>query len=82
MLVISRKSGDRLHIGDSICVTILSVSGDKVSVGVEAPREIPILRGELAETIEVNKAASEIPIENGAMRGLAALLKTAAPKAE
>jgi carbon storage regulator len=75
MLVISRKAGEKLRVGDSVTVTILSVSGDKVAVGIDAPREIAILRGELVETIESNLESSAQTLHAESMRGLAALIK-------
>jgi carbon storage regulator len=51
MLVVSRKPGERLLIGESVEVTILSVRGDQVSLGVSAPREVTIHRQELLERI-------------------------------
>jgi len=47
MLVLSRKAGQKLQIGDNVTITILEVHGNTVRVGVEAPREIRVLRGEL-----------------------------------
>jgi carbon storage regulator len=47
MLVLSRKPGEQLRIGDNIVVTINRVSGDKVSVGIEAPRNVKVMRGEI-----------------------------------
>lgn len=47
MLVLSRKEGERLVIGDNITVTINRISGNKVVVGIEAPREVRVIRGEL-----------------------------------
>ncbi|MDR2296027.1 MAG: carbon storage regulator [Clostridiales Family XIII bacterium] len=75
MLVISRKAGEKLRVGDSISFTILSVNGDKVAVGIDAPREIAILRGELVETIESNLESSAQTLRTESMRGLAALIK-------
>jgi carbon storage regulator len=75
MLVISRKTGEKLRVGDSVTFTILSVSGDKVTVGIDAPREIAILRGELIETIESNRESSAQTLRAESMRGLAALIK-------
>jgi carbon storage regulator len=51
MLVVSRKPGERLLIGESVEVTVLSVRGDQVSLGVSAPREVTIHRQELLERI-------------------------------
>ena len=47
MLVLSRKSDEKIIIYDSIVVTVLEIRGDKVRLGIEAPREIPIKRQEL-----------------------------------
>jgi carbon storage regulator len=47
MLVVSRKAGERLLIGEAIQVTVLAVQGDQVRLGICAPREIPVHREEL-----------------------------------
>jgi carbon storage regulator len=47
MLILSRKEKERIKLGDSIVVTILRVAGDKVRVGIEAPRDLVVLRDEL-----------------------------------
>ena len=47
MLVLSRKVGERIHIGNDIIVTVLSVRGGRVRVGIEAPEGIHIKRQEL-----------------------------------
>jgi len=65
MLVLSRKESERIRLGDSIVVTIIRVSGDKVRLGIEAPPDVLVLRDELkpheqeatAETAPVRKAA-------------------------
>jgi len=48
MLVLSRKQGETIPIGDDIKITVVRTKGDRVRVGIEAPREITVLRGELA----------------------------------
>lgn len=47
MLVLSRKESQRIRLGDSIVVTIVKISGDKVRVGIEAPANVLVLRDEL-----------------------------------
>ncbi|MDA0657728.1 MAG: carbon storage regulator CsrA [Planctomycetota bacterium] len=47
MLVLSRKSGESLVVDDNIRVTILEICGDRVRVGIEAPREVPVHRHEV-----------------------------------
>ena len=47
MLVLSRKRNESIIIGDSITVTIIDIVGDKVRLGIEAPREVPVHREEV-----------------------------------
>ena len=49
MLVLSRKVDQAFVVGDSIIVRVLAVSGGKVRLGIEAPRDVPIFREELVE---------------------------------
>ena len=74
MLVISRKAGESLVISDQIKITVISLGNDKVAIGIEAPKEIKIIREELIETIEANKASSE-KINHTDYQGIASLLK-------
>lgn len=52
MLVISRKLGEKLYLGEDIVVTILEVNGHRVRVGIDAPGDVAILRGELRAAME------------------------------
>jgi carbon storage regulator len=47
MLVLSRRESERIRLGTSIVVTVVRVSGDKVRLGIEAPRDLLVLREEL-----------------------------------
>jgi len=47
MLVLSRKPGQKIHIGDNITVTIVEVQGNRVRLALEAPNDVRILRAEL-----------------------------------
>ena len=47
MLVLSRKEGEKLLIGDDVVLTITRISGNRVAIGIEAPRDVRIVRGEL-----------------------------------
>jgi carbon storage regulator len=49
MLVLSRKPGEKVVIGNAITVTVVQVYGNRVRVGIDAPDHVRILRGELAE---------------------------------
>jgi carbon storage regulator len=62
MLIVSRKSGTALLIGDHITIEILAIAGNQVKLGIEAPREISVLRSEVLDTIKANAAAAgQIP---------------------
>ena len=52
MLVLSRRVGERLIIGKDIVVTIIDVRSDGVRVGIDAPREIRVIRAEIFEAVE------------------------------
>ena len=60
MLVLSRKPAERIRLGDSIVVTVVRVSGDKVRIGIEAPPDVVVLRDELdsKQTIELERQAA------------------------
>ena len=49
MLVLSRKRGEVITIGNGVTVTVLAVQGDKVKIGVVAPAEVPVHRQEIHE---------------------------------
>jgi carbon storage regulator len=51
MLVLSRKEAERIRLGDSIVITVVRIGGDKVRLGIEAPKDMLVLRDEL-ETFE------------------------------
>jgi carbon storage regulator len=59
MLVLSRRLGESIVIGDDVVVTVLEVRGDVVRVGVDAPRSVQVRRQELLEELaETNKSAA------------------------
>ncbi|MGI6112690.1 MAG: carbon storage regulator CsrA [Mahellales bacterium] len=58
MLVLTRKTGESLIIGDNIELQVIEIQGDKVKLGINAPRDVSILRKELREEIkQANKEA-------------------------
>lgn len=69
MLVLSRKKGESLLIGDHIELSILEVTGDVVKIGIKAPKEVPILRKELFTAVEeMNRSAELSSIDNEALK--------------
>jgi carbon storage regulator len=60
MLVITRKSGERICLGDDITITVMEISGSTVRLGIEAPRELPVYRAEIYAAVkEENRAAAQ-----------------------
>ncbi len=58
MLVLSRKQTERIKLGDSIVVTVVRVSGDKVRLGIEAPPDVLVLRDELDTDVRTERKAA------------------------
>ena len=57
MLVLSRKVGERILIGDKVAITVVKIGHGGVRIGVEAPPELAVVREELAEEIERTERA-------------------------
>lgn len=65
MLVLSRKAGESIKIGDEITVVINRISGNRVTLGLNAPRDLRIIRGELKPFDDVEDVGStDSPITN------------------
>ena len=62
MLVLSRKEGEQLMIGDDIVITINRISGNRVAIGIDAPRNVRIVRGELQRNESVAGASATIGV--------------------
>jgi carbon storage regulator len=61
MLILQRKAGQAIMIGDDIEIVVLEVSGDNVRLGIDAPRAIRVLRHELLEELSAeNRRAAEV----------------------
>jgi carbon storage regulator len=58
MLVLTRKANQSIMIGDSVEVSVLSVLGEKVRLGIEAPRDVPVFRKEVFLEIQAQGARS------------------------
>ena len=52
MLILTRRPGERIRIGDSVTVAVVGVHGNQVRIGVEAPRELTVHREEVFERIK------------------------------
>jgi carbon storage regulator len=61
MLILSRRPGESLTIGDEITITVLDVSGNQIRLGITAPREVRVLREEIYKAMhEENRAAAKV----------------------
>jgi len=58
MLVLSRKKNESIVINNDITIVVVEIRGDKVRLGVEAPKEVPVHRREVYDAIRRNDAAS------------------------
>ncbi|TSC94654.1 MAG: carbon storage regulator CsrA [Parcubacteria group bacterium Licking1014_1] len=58
MLVLSRRKEESIIVNDNIVITVIEIRGDKVRLGIEAPREVPVHRSEVVEAIRLKEAAA------------------------
>jgi carbon storage regulator len=58
MLVLTRKSNQSIMIGDDVEVSVLSIMGEKVRIGIQAPRDVPVFRREVYLEIQQEQVAS------------------------
>ena len=59
MLVLTRKMQERIQIGDNVTITVVRIKGNTVRVGIEAPQEVRVVRGELAEKEDADNSAGD-----------------------
>jgi len=64
MLVLSRKKGQTIRIGDDIEITIVATANDQVKIGIQAPKNVEILRQELFEEIQAENKAATASVDN------------------
>jgi carbon storage regulator len=58
MLILTRRVGETVKIGDNITVTVLAVKGLQVRIGIDAPKDVPVHREEIAERIKRERSAN------------------------
>lgn len=63
MLALTRKIGERIVIGDNIILTIVDIKGDSIRLGIDAPKEVKIYRGEIYDAIVAENQQSARPVD-------------------
>jgi carbon storage regulator len=64
MLIITRRPGEKVMIGDDVVVTVIEASGQAIRLGIEAPRSLPIYREEIWVAVkQENEAAATAPVD-------------------
>jgi carbon storage regulator len=70
VLVLTRKSNQSIMIGDDIEISVLAIMGEKVRIGIEAPRSVPVFRREVYVEIQEEQDTEERSDVNGALERL------------
>jgi len=75
MLVLSRKCEQSLLLGDDIVVTVLGIEGDRVKLGIEAPRSVAVLRQEVYQQLRSSNASAAVKASRPSIHAVAAALR-------
>jgi carbon storage regulator len=70
VLVLTRKSNQSIMIGDDVEISVLAIMGEKVRIGIEAPRSVPVFRREVYIEIQEDQDTEERANVNGALERL------------
>ncbi|MFY2764368.1 carbon storage regulator CsrA [Arenimonas sp. MALMAid1274] len=66
MLILTRRVGETLMIGDSVTVTVLGVKGNQVRIGITAPKDVAVHREEIFQRIQKDDGAAPVAADAGA----------------
>ena len=72
MLILSRRPGESVHLGDDIKITILSIKGQQIKIGLDVPEHMPVYREELYQKVQ-SQNASALELDNHDLMMAAAL---------
>ncbi len=75
MLILGRKNGEVIHLGNDITIKIVDVIKGVVKLGIEAPKDILVLRGELKERIKESNKRANIKVKTKEIKDLSRLLR-------
>ena len=78
MLIIRRRRGESITVGDEVEIEILETSPTQVKLGISAPKSVPVLRKEILVTRELNRVASGSPAVDDKLNTLAEQYRTSA----
>jgi len=79
MLVLSRRVGERLVIGDNIVVTVIEVRSDGVRLGIDAPRDVRVHRAEILEAVTAANVEASAVVDDAAVAALRDLVHRPRP---
>jgi carbon storage regulator len=64
MLIVTRRAGERIMVGDDVVVEVIEIVGNQVRIGINAPRSVPVYREEIYTAVQdENRAAASAPAE-------------------
>ncbi len=72
MLILSRRPGESLHLGDDIKITVLSVKGQQIKLGLDVPEHMPVYREEIYRKVQTQNA-SALELDNNDLMAAATL---------
>jgi carbon storage regulator len=75
MLILGRKEGEEIYLGNDIKIKITDINSGAVKIGIDAPKELLVLRGELKDKIEDENKKANIKVEPKVVKDLSRLLK-------
>lgn len=81
MLVLTRKSEQSLMLGDDVVITVLAIEGDRVKLGIDAPRSLSVLRREVYDQVRAANDAAAASGSRPTPQSVAAALRAARPSA-
>jgi carbon storage regulator len=73
VLILTRRVGETVTIGDDVTFTVLAVKGNQVRVGIKAPKNVAVHREEIFHRIEAEKRAADSSTEHGTIEGRATM---------
>jgi carbon storage regulator len=81
VLVLSRKCEQSLLVGEDITITVLAIDGERVKLGIEAPRSVTVLRTEVHDQLQVANADAAKHLEPSSVHTIGTALRRSAPSA-